>query len=57
MKTVFTITAAILAFTLLTATVEASDPAGTWTTCRHYTGTPVIIVDGPRCPRGFTKQY
>jgi hypothetical protein len=37
---------------------QASDPAGAWSTCiDNNTGTKKIIVEGPRCPRGWRKVY
>lgn len=38
------------------STAQASDPAGTWSTCVNQTGKK-IIVEGPRCPRNWRKVY
>lgn len=53
----------ILALYLVAALISAvaqaqnSDPAGGWSTCRHFTTGKEIVVEGPTCPRNWMKVY
>lgn len=46
----------LVALTASAMYANASDPAGQWSRCVNQTGKE-IIVDGPRCPKGWRKIY
>jgi len=49
----FILIAVLSAFTSIS---QASDPGGSWSTCKHYTG-KIVTVMGSSCPAGVLKQY